>query len=178
MQVTSLLRYSSVCPFLGHSTPSTLRSLASSTANNNVSVLTATAIRCPMMGPKLAAIAVARAAGAEIGVRGYASVAGSKEVEEIHKVSLKFFRCGIRISGLFHLIATQRSNGPGCECMSTILLFFSSFLALPRIPDRDPDLTDFLPLYLSFRTRISPSPQLELPPANVLTPKRREKPLH
>jgi 5-aminolevulinate synthase len=52
--------------------------MASNNANN-VSQLTASAMKCPMMGPKLAAISHART---------YASVAGSKEVEAIHKVSL------------------------------------------------------------------------------------------
>ncbi|WVQ78567.1 5-aminolevulinic acid synthase [Cryptococcus sp. DSM 104549] len=75
MQVTSLLRFSGVCPFLGHSTPSSLRAMATTT-NNNVSSLTATAMTCPMMGPKLASISAART---------YASVAGVKEVEELHK---------------------------------------------------------------------------------------------
>lgn len=78
MQVNSLLRFSAVCPFLGHSTTSSLRTMASNNANN-VSQLTASALKCPMMGPKLAAISHART---------YASVAGSKEVEAIHKVSL------------------------------------------------------------------------------------------
>lgn len=78
MQVNSLLRFSAVCPFLGHSTTSSLKSLAS-TNTNNVSHLAASAMKCPMMGPKLAAISQART---------YASVAGSRDVEEIHKVSL------------------------------------------------------------------------------------------
>lgn len=78
MQVNSLLRFSAVCPFLGHSTTSSLRTMASNNANN-VSQLTASALKCPMMGPKLAAISHART---------YASVAGSKEVEAIHKVSI------------------------------------------------------------------------------------------
>lgn len=78
MQVTSLLRYSGLCPFLGHSTASSLRSLASTTANN-VSGLTSTAMKCPMMGPNLAAIAQART---------YASVADPRDVAEMHKVSI------------------------------------------------------------------------------------------
>ncbi|WWD16157.1 5-aminolevulinic acid synthase [Kwoniella shandongensis] len=76
MQVTSLLRYSGVCPFLGHATAGSLRNLASTTTNHNVSSLTAKAMTCPMMGPKLAGMAAARS---------YASVAGSREVEEMHK---------------------------------------------------------------------------------------------
>ncbi|WWC89778.1 5-aminolevulinic acid synthase [Kwoniella dendrophila CBS 6074] len=76
MQVTSLLRYSGVCPFLGHSTASSLRSMASTNVNSNISSLTAKAMTCPMMGPKLASISQART---------YASVAGNREVEEMHK---------------------------------------------------------------------------------------------
>jgi 5-aminolevulinate synthase len=39
-------------------------------------------MQCPMMGPKLAQIGQQR---------GYASVAGNREVEEIHKVRSTFF---------------------------------------------------------------------------------------
>ena len=76
VQVTSLLRFSSVCPFLGQSTAGSLRKLASS-GNGGISGLTATAMTCPMMGPKLAVVSQSR----------YASVAGRREVEELHKVS-------------------------------------------------------------------------------------------
>jgi 5-aminolevulinate synthase len=69
-----------MCPFLGHSTAGSLRTLAT-TGSTNASALTSTAMRCPMMGPKLAAIAQART---------YASVAGTREVEEIHKVRIPF----------------------------------------------------------------------------------------
>lgn len=78
MQVTSLLRFSGVCPFLGHATPNSLRALATTNAATaNVSNLTVSAMKCPMMGPQLAKISHARS---------YASVAGNREVEEIHKV--------------------------------------------------------------------------------------------
>lgn len=82
MQVSSLLRFSNVCPFLGHSTPASLRTLAtkaSSAGHVNASALTTTAMSCPMMGPQLAQIA---------GRKGYASVAGNSEVEAIHKVRI------------------------------------------------------------------------------------------
>lgn len=81
MQVSSLLRYAQVCPFLGASNTSTLRTLAATSVAGHASLsnLTARAIQCPMMGPKLAAINQART---------YASVAGRKEVEEMHKVSV------------------------------------------------------------------------------------------
>lgn len=72
LQINSLLKFSAVCPFLGHSTTSSLRNAAST------NILTSTAMKCPMMGPKLAQISYART---------YASVAGTQEVEAIHKVS-------------------------------------------------------------------------------------------
>jgi 5-aminolevulinate synthase len=71
LQINSLLKFSAVCPFLGHSTTSSLRNAAST------NILTTTAMKCPMMGPKLAQISYART---------YASVAGTQEVEAIHKV--------------------------------------------------------------------------------------------
>jgi hypothetical protein len=79
MQVTSLLRFSNVCPFLGHSSPATLRALAKTHGVSNMSSLTARALSCPMMGPQLAAIGQARA---------YASVAGNKDIAAIHNVRL------------------------------------------------------------------------------------------
>lgn len=77
MKVTSLLRYSRACPFLGHSTASSLRTLASTGSSTGANALTAKAIECPMMGPRIASKQA----------RAYASVAGNREVEEIHKVS-------------------------------------------------------------------------------------------
>jgi 5-aminolevulinate synthase len=78
MQVSSLLRYSAECPFLGHSTVNSLRTLATTGSSNaSANALTNSAMRCPMMGPQLAKLSQARS---------YASVAGTKEVEEIHKV--------------------------------------------------------------------------------------------
>lgn len=82
MHVSNLLRYSSVCPFLGHSTPATLRNLASVGASaTGATALTVKAAQCPMMGPQLMAKKQRAAA------RGYASVAGNRDVEQIHKVS-------------------------------------------------------------------------------------------
>ncbi|WVN86662.1 5-aminolevulinic acid synthase [Cryptococcus depauperatus CBS 7841] len=75
MQVSSLLRFGSVCPFLGRSSAGQLGAMASTTTNN-VSALTAAAMACPMMGPKLVSISASRH---------YASVAGSREVEQLHK---------------------------------------------------------------------------------------------
>jgi 5-aminolevulinate synthase len=87
MQVSQLLRYSGVCPFLGHSSANSLRALAAKQATSG-SALTLKAIECPMMGPTLVAKA---------GTRGYASVAGNREVEAIHKVSDRSFLGGCRL---------------------------------------------------------------------------------
>lgn len=80
--MTSMARYSTNCPFLHRTSTATLRSLAS-TPNPlapQVSNLATKAVdACPIMGPE-----VARKLG---GVRGMASVAGPKEVREMHKVS-------------------------------------------------------------------------------------------
>jgi 5-aminolevulinate synthase len=78
MQVTSLLRFSNVCPFLGSAGPNTLRTLAKTHGVSNMSSLTARAMSCPMMGPQLAAIGQARA---------YAHVAGNKDIADMHNVS-------------------------------------------------------------------------------------------
>jgi 5-aminolevulinate synthase len=78
MQVNSLLRFSAVCPFLGHSSPATLRALAKTHGVGSMSSLTSRAMACPMLGPQLAAIGQARA---------YASIANSKDVEKLHEVS-------------------------------------------------------------------------------------------
>lgn len=85
MQVNQLLRYSRACPFLGRSSASSLNALAQvGGSNGRVSALTVKAAECPMLGPQLA--------------RGYASVAGNREVEEIHKVSWsRTLGCAIRI---------------------------------------------------------------------------------
>ncbi|BEJ12447.1 hypothetical protein CspHIS471_0209070 [Cutaneotrichosporon sp. HIS471] len=72
MQVNSLLRYSRACPFLGRSSATSLNALAQvGGSNGRASALTLKAGECPMLGPQLR--------------RGYASVAGNREVEEIHK---------------------------------------------------------------------------------------------
>jgi len=78
MQVNTLLRFSGVCPFLGHASPATLRTLAKTHGVSNMSSLTTRALACPMMGPQLAAIGQARA---------YASVAANKDIAEMHNVS-------------------------------------------------------------------------------------------
>jgi hypothetical protein len=79
--IPSLTRFNQACPFLRSTPPTVLRSLAGTTTATSgitMSGLTARAYTaCPVMGPAL---------GAKLG-RGYASVAGKKEVDEIHKVS-------------------------------------------------------------------------------------------
>ncbi|KAJ9127475.1 mitochondrial 5-aminolevulinate synthase [Naganishia onofrii] len=77
--MTSLARYSTSCPFLHKTSTATLRALASTPAANGgtVSSLTKAAVDgCPVMGPALIQ---------KISARSYASVAGQKEVEEMHK---------------------------------------------------------------------------------------------
>lgn len=78
--MTSLARYSTSCPFLHRTSTATLRSLATTpAANGAVSSLTKAAVDgCPVMGPALVQ---------KISARSYASVAGQKEVEEMHKVN-------------------------------------------------------------------------------------------
>jgi 5-aminolevulinate synthase len=106
MQVTSLLRFSAVCPFLGHSTPASLRALAT-VSGSNASALTSTAMQCPMMGPKLAQIGQQR---------GYASVAGNREVEEIHKVSRVFPCADHELMGQAKNVAYNPSAAPSGKC--------------------------------------------------------------
>lgn len=83
--MTSMARYSTNCPFLHRTSTATLRSLAS-TPNPlapQFSNLASKAVgSCPVMGPE-----VAKKMGG-ISVRGMASVAGPKEVREMHKVSV------------------------------------------------------------------------------------------
>jgi 5-aminolevulinate synthase len=85
--MTSMARYSTNCPFLHRTSTATLRSLAS-TPNPlapQVSNLASRAVgSCPVMGPEVAK----KMRG--ISVRGMASVAGPKEVREMHKVGLRW----------------------------------------------------------------------------------------
>ncbi|KAF5322530.1 hypothetical protein D9619_000987 [Psilocybe cf. subviscida] len=79
-KLSSLTRFKANCPFLGKTKTSTLRNLSTSTSQRfpSLSVLTERATKCPVMGPAL------NVRSKEI-VAGYASVAGSNEVERIHK---------------------------------------------------------------------------------------------
>ncbi len=81
--IPSLSRFSPACPYLKRTPQTVLKSLAAtqSALTPGMSGLTARAYTgCPIMGPALAA-------KAQVSTRGYAAVAGQREVEEIHKVS-------------------------------------------------------------------------------------------
>ncbi|EJT97667.1 tetrapyrrole biosynthesis 5-aminolevulinic acid synthase [Dacryopinax primogenitus] len=95
----SLSKLRSSCPYLLRTPTSTLRSLSTTaSAQAGLTRLAVTAQKCPVMGPALAVRAAqighpAKSAGpskgcpfhAAQGKRGYASVAGRAEVDEIHK---------------------------------------------------------------------------------------------
>lgn len=96
---TSLSRYSLSCPYLHKTSTATLRTLATSavvsstTASNNGNgngLVKVAMDGCPVMGPRLlSALGLTGGVKAEGQKRGYAAVAGRKEVEEIHKVSFE-----------------------------------------------------------------------------------------
>jgi 5-aminolevulinate synthase len=75
-----IARFKNVCPFLGKTKTSTLRSLstASSPRFSSLSVLTERATKCPVMGPAL------NVRSREI-VEGYASIAANADVDKFHK---------------------------------------------------------------------------------------------
>lgn len=79
-KLSSLARFKNACPFLGNTKTSTLRSLSTSSSARfpSLSLLTERATGCPVMGPAL------NVRSKEI-VAGYASIAGSEDVEKIHK---------------------------------------------------------------------------------------------
>ncbi|KAK7470910.1 mitochondrial 5-aminolevulinate synthase [Stygiomarasmius scandens] len=79
-KLSTLSRFKASCPFLGRTKTSTLRTLCTSTSPRfpTISVLTERATKCPVMGPAL------NVRSKEL-VAGYASVAGSSEVDQIHK---------------------------------------------------------------------------------------------
>ena len=98
MQLNSLLRFSNVCPFLGHASPASLRALAKTHGVSDMSSLTARALSCPMMGPQLVAIGQARA---------FASVADSKTVADMHKVSVQATFADGRSPAIFSISFTR-----------------------------------------------------------------------
>ncbi|THV05492.1 5-aminolevulinate synthase [Dendrothele bispora CBS 962.96] len=79
-KLSSLSRFKASCPFLGRTKTSTLRTLCTSSSPRfpSISILTERATKCPVMGPAL------NVRSKEI-TAGYASVAGSSEVDQIHK---------------------------------------------------------------------------------------------
>ncbi|KAJ2933656.1 hypothetical protein H1R20_g3420, partial [Candolleomyces eurysporus] len=79
-KLSSLTRFKAACPFLGRTKTSTLRNLSTSSSPRypTLSVLTERATKCPVMGPAL------NTRSKEI-VAGYASVAGTFDVDKIHK---------------------------------------------------------------------------------------------
>lgn len=88
--MTSMARYSTNCPFLHRTSTATLRTLAAtpSTLAPNVSNLASKAVdACPIMGPTVAR---------KIQVRGMASVAGPKDLQQMHKVSRGMSRGWVR----------------------------------------------------------------------------------
>lgn len=79
-KLSSLSRFKASCPFLGRTKTSTLRTLCTSSSPRypSLSLLTERATGCPVMGPALNVRSKEIAAG-------YASVAGSSDVDMIHK---------------------------------------------------------------------------------------------
>ncbi|KAF8520111.1 5-aminolevulinate synthase [Gautieria morchelliformis] len=82
-RLSSLAKFKSVCPFLGRTKTTTLRTLATSTSARlpSVSRLTETATKCPVMGPALALRSSQMAQGA----RTYASLANRADIDQIHQ---------------------------------------------------------------------------------------------
>ncbi|KIY67348.1 5-aminolevulinic acid synthase [Cylindrobasidium torrendii FP15055 ss-10] len=79
-KLATLSRFKATCPYLGRTKQSTIRSLctASSPRYPSLTKLTVKATKCPVMGPALTTRSKELSAG-------YASVAGSGDVEQIHK---------------------------------------------------------------------------------------------
>ncbi|KAI0040704.1 5-aminolevulinate synthase [Auriscalpium vulgare] len=79
-KLSSLAKFTNTCPFLGRTKSSTLRTLCTSASPHfpSLTKLTEKATECPVMGP-----ALAKRSGQM--VAGYASVAGSVDVNKIHQ---------------------------------------------------------------------------------------------
>jgi 5-aminolevulinate synthase len=79
-RLANVTKFKSQCPFLGRTKTSTLRTLymSASPRYSSLNRLTEKAIKCPVMGPILAARSSEIAAG-------YASVAGNVDVKAIHE---------------------------------------------------------------------------------------------
>ncbi|VDB83292.1 unnamed protein product [Peniophora sp. CBMAI 1063] len=79
-KLSSLARFSSSCPFLGRTQPSSLRSLSTTASAQFPALtrLTEKATECPIMGP-----ALTKRSGQK--VAGYASVAATSDVQKLHQ---------------------------------------------------------------------------------------------
>ena len=99
-----IARFKNVCPFLGKTKTSTLRSLstASSPRFSSLSVLTERATKCPVMGPAL------NVRSREI-VEGYASIAANADVDKFHKEKGVFPPPGATIDMCPHASAARNA---------------------------------------------------------------------
>ncbi|KAJ7228904.1 pyridoxal phosphate-dependent transferase [Mycena pura] len=81
-KLSTLTRFKASCPFLGRTKTATLRTLCTKASPSfpSISLLTERATKCPVMGPAL------NVRGQEI-VAGYASIAGTGDVAQMHKAS-------------------------------------------------------------------------------------------
>lgn len=82
-RLSSLAKFKGVCPFLGRTKTSTLRTLATSSSSRlpSVSRLTERATKCPVMGPALAL----RSSQIAQSTRPYASLANRADIDQIHQ---------------------------------------------------------------------------------------------
>jgi len=126
--MTSMARYSTNCPFLHRTSTATLRTLAATPSSlaPNVSNLASKAVdACPIMGPTVAR---------KIQVRGMASVAGPKDLQQMHKVS--------RSSGLGSRGRSNRTSCVWLRARATIPILFSTIDHDPtRTPHPHPIMT-------------------------------------
>lgn len=82
-KLSNIARFKANCPFLGRTKTSTLRTLCSSASARypTLSQLSERAAGCPVMGPALAVRSNQLAGGQS---RGYASVAGAADIQNMH----------------------------------------------------------------------------------------------
>lgn len=82
-KLSALAKFKGVCPFLGRTKTTTLRTLSTSTSTRfpSVSRLTEQATKCPVMGPALAL----RSSQIAQGAKAYASVANSADMDNFHQ---------------------------------------------------------------------------------------------
>ncbi|KIY45851.1 5-aminolevulinate synthase [Fistulina hepatica ATCC 64428] len=101
-KLSALNRFKVSCPFLQRTKTSTLRTLCTSASTRfpSLSQLTERATRCPVMGPAL------RVRSKEL-IAGYASVAGSSDVEKIHQANGVNVREGASVDMCPHASAAR-----------------------------------------------------------------------